>query len=290
MKPYVIHPELQYRLDRLERSVARGGRIRPIAVHEVRHVLRRLFEELSESGAVSRDLHESFSLLARRAETVRGSDELREVIRDARQFGLAVASYSQTRAMEQRLHELEGRLQDTAKVAAEDGHPLEDAVVTLDSLDAKRVLFAIMPFAEEFSDVWQGGIKRAASGTGLTPIRIDMITKTSEITDDIVKAIRLAEVVVVDVTRNNPNVMFEFGFALALKKPHVVISQSTEYLTFDIKNLRSLIYQNSWQGIESLHKDLQSYIRGAGSTARRPRKRHRSKEATGGRPAPTSRS
>jgi hypothetical protein len=183
--------------------------------------------------------------------------------------------------MERRLHELEGRLKTTAQTAAADGALLDNDVVTLESLESKRVLFAIMPFADEFADVWSGGIKRAASGTGLTPLRIDMITKTSEITDDIVKVIRMAEVVVVDVTRNNANVMFEFGFALALKKPYVVISQSTEYLTFDIKNFRSVIYQNSWQGIESLHKDLHSYIRGANSKSKKgnARKRRKTKKS-----------
>jgi len=94
------------------------------------------------------------------------------------------------------------------------------------------------------------------------PVRIDMITKSSEVTDDIVSVIEMAEVVVVDVTRNNPNVMFEFGFALAKSKPHIVISQSTEFLTFDIKNVRTVIYRNCWKGIEDLHKELQKFIKG----------------------------
>src|SRR5206468_1078329 len=88
-------------------------------------------------------------------------------------------------------------------------------------------------------------------------------TKSAVITDDIVKAIEIAEVVVVDVTRNNPNVMFEFGFALALQKPHVVISQSAEYMTFDIKHLRTLLYLNTWRGIEAFQRDLQKFIKGA---------------------------
>jgi hypothetical protein len=182
---------------------------------------------------------------------------------------LAMSSYEKTQAMEVRLHELEGQVQSAAAAAAEDGAPDDSDVVTTESLQKKKVLFAVMPFADEFTDVWLGGIKRAATGTGLTPIRIDMITKTSEVTDDIVKVIRMSEVVVVDVTGNNANVMFEFGFALALRKPHVVISQSTDYLTFDIKNLRTLIYRNTWQGLENLHRELQTYIRGAGPTKRK---------------------
>jgi hypothetical protein len=281
MEPYLLHPELHYRLDRLEQLLGRGGK-RPAATSEVRRVLSLLYEHFRRSGRGTKGLNESFHMLARRAERARSGDELRDVVRDARQFALAVSSFSQTQAMEERLHELEGRLQGSAQAAAADSVLLDDDdVVTLESLESKRVLFAIMPFADEFTDVWAGGVKRAASGTGLTPVRIDMITKTSEITDDIVRVIRMAEVVVVDVTRNNPNVMFEFGFALAIKKAHVVISQSTEYLTFDIKNLRSVIHQNSWQGIESLHKDLQSFIRGAGSTVSKGKKKRKSKTAKG---------
>ena len=44
----------------------------------------------------------------------------------------------------------------------------------------------IMPYSEEFHDVWKGGIKRAAASTGLEPIRIHMINQSSEVTDDIV--------------------------------------------------------------------------------------------------------
>ncbi len=80
----------------------------------------------------------------------------------------------------------------------------------------------------------------------------------------------MADIVVIDVTGNNANVMFEFGFTLALNKKLVVISQSTDYLTFDIKNLRTLIYINTWQGIENLHKDLQPFIKGA--LGKRPQK------------------
>jgi len=291
MEPFFMHPELQYRLDRLDQMLGRSGKNRPLAAQELRRVLGLLYEQFARAGRGSKTLDESFHMLVRRAERARTIDETREVIRDARQFALAVSSFHQTRAMEQRLHQLEGRLQDTAQAAAADGAPIDDNVVTLESLQAKRVLFAIMPFADEFTDVWTGGIKRAASGTGLTPIRIDMITKTSEITDDIVKVIRMSEVVVVDVTRNNPNVMFEFGFALALKKAHVVISQSTEYLTFDIKNLRSLIYQNSWQGVELLHKDLQAYIRGANAGVSKRTKSHRRVKAKGkSAPAPAQKS
>lgn len=252
---------------------------------ELQHLLALAHHELFDRGGLGlhadKRAHESFHMLMRRAHTAQSTEHIRELMRDTRQFLLTLSSAAQTSAMEARLHELEGQLKVIAEAAAEETGFAESEVVTLESLAEKKVLFAIMPFADGFADVWAGGIKRAAAGTSLTPIRIDMITKTSDITDDIVKVIRLADAVVVDVTGNNPNVMFEFGFALALRKPHVVISQSTDYLTFDIKNLRTLIYRNSWQGIETLHRELQAYIRGAKVPKPRKTKKRRARAASG---------
>ncbi len=241
---------------------------------EARHLIRILHHELLRSSreAMSPEMHESLHMLLRRSESASSPEEVRDLLRDTRQYIFAFSSFARAHAVEDRLHELESRMQSVAEGAAAPSPTDEEAVFTLDTLKQKRVLFTIMPFHPDFDDVWAGGIQRAASGTGLTPVRIDMLSKSSEITDDIVEAIGLAEIVVVDVTRNNPNVMFEFGFALALKKPHAVISQSTEFLTFDIKNVRTLIYQNTWRGIETLHKELQKFIKGGLGVAPRAKK------------------
>jgi hypothetical protein len=160
---------------------------------------------------------------------------------------------------------LESQIQNETQIREskiqEDISDVELEEITLDSLKGKKVLFGIMPFDSEFIDVWDGAIKRAAKNTGFYPLRIDMITKSSDITDDIIEVIRQSKIVVIDVTKNNPNVMFEFGYALALKKTPVVISQSTDYLSFDIKNMRTIVYQNSWKGIEKLNGELQKFIK-----------------------------
>jgi hypothetical protein len=233
----------------------------------VKNVLEHLHYLIGQTRpfrrAATPSMHESLHVLMARGTRARSTAELREVIRDARQFVYALGSLAQTGELEQRLRELEVQVKTAAEAAADDAPSNNSDIITLDSLKTKRLLFAIMPFAAEFTDVWIGGIKRSASSAGYYPVRIDMITQTSDITDDIVKAVQLAEVVVIDVTRNNPNVMFEFGYALALKKPYVVISQSTEFLTFDIKNFRSVIYQNSWQGVETLNRELLAFIQGS---------------------------
>lgn len=141
--------------------------------------------------------------------------------------------------------------------------------ITLDALKGKQILFGIMPFGIEFDDVWAGAIKRAASSIGFYPLRVDMLTESSNITDDIMEAIKMSKIIVVDVSNNNPNVMFEFGYALALKKAPVVISRSTDSLPFDIQNIRTIFYQNNWKGIEKLREELQKFIKGADKSSKK---------------------
>ena len=54
--------------------------------------------------------------------------------------------------------------------------------------------------------------------------------------------------------------MYELGYAMALKREYVIISQNVESLPFDIKNIRTILYKNSWSGIEELVKKLDDYL------------------------------
>ena len=144
--------------------------------------------------------------------------------------------------------------------------PPRDAVADTDAV------FVIMPFRPEFNDVWNGGIKRACSELNLNPIRVDMINRSTNITDDIVDSIRNCHIAIADVTDNNPNVMFELGYAIAQDKPNVIISQSSDYLPFDIRHLRTIVYTNSWSGIEDLKVKLKEFLGETRQAANPPRK------------------
>jgi hypothetical protein len=133
--------------------------------------------------------------------------------------------------------------------------------VTDQQLTSEHSVFIIMPFAAEFADVWKGGIQMAAKAAGFTPIRVDMINRSTNITDDIVEAIDKCRLVIVDVTKNNPNVMFELGYAMAKAKKSVIISQSADFLPFDIRNIRTIVYQNTWSGIEDLRARIQEFLK-----------------------------
>jgi hypothetical protein len=126
--------------------------------------------------------------------------------------------------------------------------------------DARAKAFVIMPFSPDFNDVWEGGIVRATRELQVSATRADKITASRQITDDIIEQIDAADFVIMDVTGNNPNVMFEVGYTFAKQKPYIIIAQSAEDLPFDIKHIRTLVYKLGWSGVEDLFAELKEFI------------------------------
>jgi len=128
---------------------------------------------------------------------------------------------------------------------------------------AEKKVFVIMPFDPMFDDVWKGGIKRACNTEGFACLRVDKISLSTWITEDIEKCIEMADVVIADITGNNPNVMFELGWALAKgKKPIVIRKQDdSNKVPFDVQGIRYISYLNTWSGIEKLYADICKFLR-----------------------------
>lgn len=82
--------------------------------------------------------------------------------------------------------------------------------------------------------------------------RLDRFPAGSNISSAVAKAIESADFIVVDVTRQNPSVMYELGYAHGLRKPTILLlSQDTEapmpselsgnlYLVYNPNNLGML--------------------------------------------------
>jgi hypothetical protein len=105
--------------------------------------------------------------------------------------------------------------------------------------------FVIMPFRSEFDDVYDSiklAVTSAAIGENLSCSRLDEVRSAGVITEDLLTEIRGAALCIADVTDSNPNVMWEMGFAAALQKPTIAISQQGSRLPFDISSIRTLFY------------------------------------------------
>jgi hypothetical protein len=105
--------------------------------------------------------------------------------------------------------------------------------------------FVIMPFAKPFDDVYdtiKTAVTKAVAGETLTCSRLDEIRGAGRITDDLVAAIQHSDVCLADLSGSNPNVLWEVGYAMALRKPIVFISQDLQGLPFDLKDMRVIQY------------------------------------------------
>ena len=86
--------------------------------------------------------------------------------------------------------------------------------------------FVVIPFKEDWSDDVTDGIKEVCKAKGIEAKRADDLFDTQQtVTEDIMKGICQAELVIVDITVYNPNVFYELGVADALEKNIILLHQ-----------------------------------------------------------------
>jgi len=118
-----------------------------------------------------------------------------------------------------------------------------------------ELVAVMMPFASNFRSIFDS-IKAACSDCGLRCLRADDIWEDATIMQDVFSLIFRAQVVVVDFTGKNPNVMYETGIAHTLGKHVVPISQSLADLPSDMGHHRVLQYLANGEGLKALRKGL----------------------------------
>jgi hypothetical protein len=127
------------------------------------------------------------------------------------------------------------------------------------SMDPKLV-FVLMPFQRKFEDVWELGIKPSIKKLGLNCKRADDFWNAKEIMDIIRQNIRCARLIVADMTNNNPNVFYELGYAHALGKPVILITQERQKVPFDLRGIFNIEYSNVSDLTRRLPKMVKSVI------------------------------
>jgi AbiJ N-terminal domain 5 len=113
----------------------------------------------------------------------------------------------------------------------------------------------MMPFAAEFNSV-HAAIKRACTPNGLRCLRADDIWEEATIIQDIFNLVFRAQVVIVDFTGKNSNVMYETGIAHTLGKHVIPITQTLTDVPFDMQHHRALKYLPNHEGITKLEIEL----------------------------------
>jgi hypothetical protein len=125
----------------------------------------------------------------------------------------------------------------------------------IEALSSKPVCFVIMPFASELAYVY-AEIKKTVERHGFECRRADERYVARPAVEDIKNQIARADLIIVDFTGKNPNVYYEAGLADAWKKQWIVLSQSTEDLTFDVQHIRTILYSDRMGAGQKLCEDL----------------------------------
>lgn len=106
----------------------------------------------------------------------------------------------------------------------------------------KPFVFVLMPFDPEFDDIYQLGIKPACKNAGAYAERVDEQLFAESILERVYNQISKADVIIADMTGRNPNVFYETGYAHALGKKVILLTQNTEDIPFDLKHYPHIVY------------------------------------------------
>jgi hypothetical protein len=112
--------------------------------------------------------------------------------------------------------------------------------------------FAIMPFGkpgtreqEHYTQVYQSIIRRPVLDAGFTCQRADEQSEFGPVPEQVITGLRTADLVIADLSTNNPNVLYELGFRHALGLPILTIVDDPEKLPFNVRTLRTHRYSLS---------------------------------------------
>lgn len=88
--------------------------------------------------------------------------------------------------------------------------------------------FVIMPFSEEFDDIYQIGIKETAKNEKVTAYRLDEELFNEGMLEKIYKEIENSDFIIADLSNKNANVFYELGFAHAIGKLTILLTQNAD--------------------------------------------------------------
>ncbi|MBF0520176.1 MAG: hypothetical protein HQK92_10665 [Nitrospirae bacterium] len=132
-------------------------------------------------------------------------------------------------------------------------------------------IFVIMPFKEEFYDIYDG-ILEVAQKLKVTCGRADEKPYVGSIIDRVHEYIRNAKIIITEITPpvknighiishdHNPNVYYEFGFAKALNKPVIILNQNIDETPFDVRDYSQIRYKSVRNLKPELEKTLKELL------------------------------
>lgn len=121
--------------------------------------------------------------------------------------------------------------------------------------------FVVMQFSDPFNALYNDVIRPTCEAFGFDVVRADDIYNAGLIIEDISRSIREASVVIADITPDNPNVFYEVGYAHAIGKTTILLSdRRRDKLPFDVSGFRTLFYDNTIGGKSAVEANLKKHL------------------------------
>lgn len=120
----------------------------------------------------------------------------------------------------------------------------------------KNKAFIGMPFANQYTDSYEYGIKLAVENQGLSIFRADKEISNRDIMCKICKEIQTCGLAIFNISGLNPNVMLELGLALGIGKPVIIIKDTDTKSITDIGSIEYIEYLHAYDLQTKLSKAL----------------------------------
>lgn len=115
--------------------------------------------------------------------------------------------------------------------------------------DKKLTCFVVSPIGSEGSDtrkrsdqVLKYVLSPPVIEAGYEIIRADTIDDPGMITTQVIDMVVNADLVIADLTENNPNVFYELAIRHAVAKPFIQVAEKGPSIPFDISDLRTIFF------------------------------------------------
>jgi nucleoside 2-deoxyribosyltransferase len=118
-----------------------------------------------------------------------------------------------------------------------------------------------MPFDKSFDDIYKMGIKETAAQLDIVAERVDEQIFQEGILERIYRQIDAADIIIADMSGQNPNVFYEVGYAHAKEKICLLLTSNTEDIPFDLKHHRHIVYGNSISNLRDMLTDELSWAK-----------------------------
>lgn len=109
-------------------------------------------------------------------------------------------------------------------------------------MDEKKMALVLMPFDSSYDDIYSNGVKPIFEKRGYVCQRMDEKTFSGQIVDEILRSILESDIIVAEMTDNNPNVLYEVGYAHGIGKQPILITKKADSLPFNVRGHNHIEY------------------------------------------------